>query len=388
MTAIQSRFNSRAFGLLLLLLLALMLPFEVDRPLLVIGPLVATNLELVLGLIFLVTGLVWWQERPFWPQPHRSWLLLLIAGGLFLGTAVLAPEQNVNAVKAALRLLSGIALALAVPFLVRDSRQRLSLLLAIIISSLIVAVIGLAEIWLGRELGWLLPFRTNITTIGGYFRLTGPLDYTNQTAMYIEATTPLLMMAGWLWWRRTGKTAVLLLNLLLLLLLLQASFQTLSRASLVTIGIVGLTMALLVGWRQKAVALPWLALVGLMGMVFLFNFISSDVFRLRFASEGENSWYIAHWQVPPTLTMKANEVQPVPITVTNNGTLIWSNTRRPPINLGARWIENEGGLQLSEPRWPFVQPVLPRCKTVSLEIPLTGSRCSQACIHAVLGCGA
>ena len=242
---------SRQIGYGLLLLLALTLPFELDRPLLALGLLAVTNLELLQGLILLTAMIVFWQERPLRLRSHRGVVFLLLAGGLFVGTAVLAPEQNGNALKASLRLLSGIALALAVPLLVRQSRQRTAVLLAILVSGLLVAAIGLAEVWLGREFGWLAPFRGGITVTGEYLRLTGPLDYANHAAMFIEVTAPLLLVAGWLWWQKVWKTAVLLLAILALLLLLQASFATLSRASFVTVGAVGAVMILLLGSDRR-----------------------------------------------------------------------------------------------------------------------------------------
>jgi hypothetical protein len=372
------QFNNQYVGKIgywLLLLLAIMLPFELDRPLLTIGPLAVTNLELLLGTILLLAGIAWLQDRPFAPIPRSAWLLIF-SGMMFLVTAVISPEQTGNAVKASLRLLSGIALALAVPLLLRQPRQRRQLLLAILAGGLLAAGIGLIEVWLGRELGWLAPFRSGITVTGEYLRLTGPLDYANHTAMLIEVTVPLLLVGSWLWWRRSGKTAptssrgqaVFLLGLLGLLLLLQASFQTLSRASFVTIGVVGTVMALLLGWRKVA-ARPWLGLVGLVGVMLLLNTAVSSIFRLRFASEGDNGWYETRWQVPPTLTLAANEIQTVPITLTNEGALTWREDRAEPINLGGRWIAAESDMQLAEPRWPFIEPVSPG-ETVTLQIPL------------------
>lgn len=350
------------------LLLALSLPFELDEPLVRVGPLAFTNVEILLGAILLVAGLVWWQKRPCWPMPHRGWLVLLVSGGMFVGTAVLAPEHSANALKASFRLLSGIGLALALPLLIQKPPQRTRLIWAMIASGVLVATIGLVELWSGQELGWLLPFRAGITVAGAYLRLTGPLDYANHAAMMLEATVPLLLMAGWLWWRRSGKTAVLLVNALLLLLLLQASFLTLSRASFLTIGLVAGVMVLLLGWRQ-AIVRPWLGLLGLVGLLFAFNSGVSEAFRLRLGSEGDSGWYLAEWQVPQTLTLTVNETRRVPITVTNHGALVWNSQRQPPINLGARWIQAESGLQLAEPRWPFDPPILPG-QTISQEVPL------------------
>ncbi|MCB9009105.1 MAG: hypothetical protein H6656_17395 [Ardenticatenaceae bacterium] len=365
----------RQIGYALLLLLALTLPFELDRPLLAVGPLAVTNLELLLGLILLAALVMWFGGRgrpPCLPLPHRGVVLLLAAGGLFVVTAVLTPEQNGNALKASFRLLSGMALALAVPLLVQQPRQRKIVLLALLVSGLLVAGIGLLEVWLGREFGWLAPFRAGITVTGQYLRLTGPLDYANHAAMFIEVTVPLLLVAGWLWWKRVGKTAVLLLVVFALIFLLQASFATLSRASFVTIGVVGAGMILLLALgerRSNEFVRPWLGLVALVGVMFILNTVGSDVFRLRFASEGDNGWYAASWQVPPQLTLAANEIQQVPITVTNDGALTWSSNRAQPIQLGGRWIQAESGLQMAEPRWPFAESIPPG-ERLEMKIPL------------------
>jgi hypothetical protein len=123
------------------------------------------------------------------------------------------------------------------------------------------------------------------------------------------------------------------------------------------------------GENKNELVRPWLALVALVGIMFIFNTVGSDVFRLRFASEGDNGWYEANWQVPPQLTLAANEIQQVPITVTNAGALTWSSNRAQPINLGGRWIQAENGLQLAEPRWPFVQSIPPG-ETAKMQIPL------------------
>ena len=242
------------------------------------------------------------------------------------------------------------------------------LLLGMLTGGVVATAIGLAEVWQGQEFGWLAPLRSGITVTGEHLRLTGSLDYANHAAMLIEVTVPLLLVAGWLWWRRSGNTAVFLLGFLGLIVLLQASFQTLSRSSFVTIGLVGLGIALLLGWRQR-VARPWLGLMILVGVMVVLNTVGSSIFRLRFASEGDNDWYLTRWQVPPTITLVADETQTVPITVTNEGALTWRSDHNEPINLGGRWIQQESGLQLAEPRWPFVQPVAPG-EVATLQIPL------------------
>src|SRR5690606_29737360 len=123
----------RRLALAALLILAFSLPFE--WIIVHLGPLQLTSVELLLALTLLLMAGMVWQERS-WQQegwPHLSagwlWLWLAIAVAVFV-SAALAPEHRGNALQAALRTISGLALALAIaPFVRRRELVLVSLAL-------------------------------------------------------------------------------------------------------------------------------------------------------------------------------------------------------------------------------------------------------------------
>ena len=176
-----------------LCLLAFSLPYELDSPLLQIGAFVVTNVEIVLGLFLLLTALAVIQrgKRPFLPPRYWGWLGLFFLF-LFLSTA-LAPEFQINAAKATLRMLVGGVLAVAVMQIVQTRQHVRHIGIALLLGGITAVFMGTIEIWQNAELAWLAPFRSKITVVGHFIRLTGPFDYANQAAMFIEATLPLLL---------------------------------------------------------------------------------------------------------------------------------------------------------------------------------------------------
>jgi hypothetical protein len=55
------------------------------------------------------------------------------------------------------------------------------------------------------------------------------------------------------------------------------------------------------------------------------------------SSEGDNEWYNVSFVVPEHFEMEAGDIQPVTVTVTNEGSLLWSSQAENPIHLGGRW---------------------------------------------------
>lgn len=377
----------RRLAVLSLILLALLLPFELESAWLDLGPLLLTNVELLLWLVLIVAFLNWWQAgRPRLPLP-RSWL---VAGGLFLAalflSALLAPAFRTNAFKAALRSASGIALALAVAATVRatvkgrSTRAVIGLALALVGGGLVAAALGLAEVMQGSDFEWLGALRVAPTVAGPFLRLSGPFDYANQAAMYFEATLPLLLALVWMG-ARNGRRVPAVLGGIAFLLYAEATIYTFSRAAFVTVVAAMGTVALLL-WRRArkpaaAGGAPALLFAG--GGAFILLLIGANIalnplFRLRFRSENDNAWYRAHFQVPPALTLTAGEERVVPVTVSNEGAFTWRTAGSTPINLAARWVQPGNGRELSQrPRWSLTEPVAPG-ESLTMEIPLRAPR--------------
>ena len=366
-------------SLLALALLALLLPFELETPWLTLGPVVLTNVELLLWAVLGLTALTAWQSArqgaagAGWPKLPRAWLLLLGLSVLgLLVSSALAPAYRGNALKATLRTLSGLALMGSVVVLVRSRRDLRWVVGGLLGGGLAAAALGLAEIVRNAEYGLLRAFRPGPTAVGPFLRLTGPFDYANQTAMFFEATLPLLVVLGWALWRR-GKTAPALLAGVAFILVAEAAILTLSRTSFATLIAANLIVALILWLRQRAF-LPSAALFAgaaaaiaiLIGVNGLFN----PVFRLRFSSESDTAWYMARLDVPDELNLAAGEARQVQVTVANDGVFTWRSIGSRPVRLAARWTQPENALQLqSYPRWPLAGPLASgESQTLTIEL--------------------
>lgn len=363
--------------LVALALLAFSLPFELDAPLWQVGPLVITNVELLLFLTLALTAISLLKSNVKWEQPDRYWWWLLpFVAGLFL-SALLAPQWASNAFKAALRLLSGVLLALAVLQIVRQREDGRTISIVLLTGGLIAAFIGWWEIS-QSELVWADLFRSHITRVGSFLRLTGTFDYANQAAMFIEATLPFLVAAAWS--VSAGnlphryKYPLLALFLLLTLLYLQASVLTLSRASFATIILVCLLLGIWLTVRQAApsrkMAKWWLGLAALMAVLTAVNYVLNSQLRLRLQGGNVDDWYRAQIVVPSKLELPEGATLDVPVTVINDGSLVWRSRGENPILLGARWINQRGNQVYGELLWPFPGFVNPQ-DTVQMTVPLS-----------------
>jgi hypothetical protein len=360
-----------------LLLLAVSLPFELTTPLATIGPFSISNLQLLLLLVLAFTAVSFYPFRHNWIWPDRYWLWLLpFVASLFLA-ALLAPQLQANALKAALRLCSGILLALAALQLLRRPENGRLLGLALVAGGLLAAALGWWEI-VQTELAAMSLFRSHLTRVGAVLRLTGPFGYANQASMFLEATLPLLLAAAW--WvngqplSRRFKTPLLAALLLLILFQMQAIILTLSRAGAATVLVVSLLLAVLLLWRQpsarRKMALWWLGLAGLTAVLIAANLLLSDQFRLRLQGGNVDEWYRAQISVPPTLELTAGSTIAVPVTVANEGALTWYSGEGSAILLGARLLNEAGTQAHSELRWPFPENVQPQ-QTVQMTATFT-----------------
>lgn len=367
----------QSLALFALLLLAFSLPFEPERPLLDLDVIQFTNVELVLMVTLGLTALLVvverrWQ-RPRWLAFPFSWLLLWGAFALAMVLAGLfAPEFQVNALKAAFRSGTGLALALAVPQLVCAKRSLRWLLVALVAGGLLAVLFGLVEMALNRPLALLTPFRAVPTSAGPFMRLTGSFAHANQTAMYIEGTLPLLVvLLVWLYqWARPaegqqraqGRMLLVVLGVIAFLVYLQAAFLTYSRSSFMTIFLSSLVTAGLLGWQRvtRQQAYLWAGVAAMVIPLALLNTALSDAFQMRLSSEGDNEWYEARIEVPENLAIKAGETQTVTVQIANDGSLIWSSEGNPPVFLAGRWYRDQDNARLrGEMRWSLDETLAP-----------------------------
>lgn len=357
-----------------LVLLAFILPFEMDTPWITVGPIGLTNVEITLALFLLLAIGHWWRFQRARPTLPR-WCLVL--GGLFLFSlllsSLLAPEFRANALKATFRTFSGAALALGVFQVARSAQAGVWVVVGVVSGGLLAALIGLAEFVQGTAFTWLNPFRVVPTMAGPFLRLTGPFDYANQAAMYLEATLPLLLTLVWIA-HASGRRWLAFILVLLSFVYVEAAFLTFSRASFATILLVAITLAGLL-WigtapSRRQQALVWAAVAGITLVLIPVNLLLSPTFQLRLRSEGDNEWYQARIEAPRSLRVTANETVRISVTVTNEGALTWQHTGANPVMLIARWVQPETELEWAQQlRWPLGQP-LPPGESVALDVSM------------------
>lgn len=380
-------------GYALLIALALTLPFELDSPLLHVGPLVVSNTEIMLGLV-LVMALAQWLVGRSGRFGSRTaaratvpvgigltaippiWLLLLgfYSGGLFL-SALLAPEFQGNGLRAALRTLAGMLLVPAILLLIPSRKAWWGVVVAVVAGGMVAAVIGLGEVFVAYDFQWLRPWRSTPTVAGPFLRLAGPFDYANQAAMFMEATLPLIVALGIVAWGR-GRRLTALGWGIAFVLYTQAAILTFSRAAL---GTIVLSHLLVAGWLAVASSgksprrnLPvwWGGTAGVVLFLIVANFTLSPVFRLRLKSQTASDWYQASIQAPSSLVMEVDETLVVPITISNTGSLTWFESGTNLFRLGMRWQLENGTLELSRhPRQSLDHRVEPG-ETITLQVPL------------------
>ena len=354
----QRRASLRAAGFAATLLLAVMLPFELERPLLPLGPLVLTNVEMLLAAVLalaLVAGPV--ADGPRLP---RLWLAL---GLWFIGAALLAaaltPESRANALKATLRTAEGLLLVVALLRLAPTEQRGRMVAAALALGATAAVLLGLAEQIAGYDFPWLAVVRPMPTYAGPFLRLSGPFDYANQAAIYFEATLP-LTFALTLEAARAGRRALTVAGAVAVLLQVQATLFTFSRAGFVTLLLVcaGAAAWLLLA-RNRRSGRTWAGLAALVAVVVAANWPLSPSFRLRLASDVDGEWYRATLVAPAALTLAAAETRSVKITLTNDGALTWQDGGSKPFVLAARWQTAGGGELSPSPQWSLPGPVAP-----------------------------
>ena len=361
-----------SLGLSLLMLLAFLLPFEWETPLLTVGPIILTNVEMVLLLFLGVTGWhwrAWWQDLQQVPR-FWLWLFFLFTISLFV-TSGLAPEHQLNAFKASLRTITGLALATAVPLWVRQPRHYNQLVGALLLGGFIALVIGIGEAMWGRPFPWLTAVRPSATMLGPFLRLSGPFDYANQAAMYVEATLPLLLALSLTFRKQEALTKQwLLLTGVIVFVYLEAVLLTMSRAGLAVIIVSHVVVGfLLLLNRRSLYKLAWFSMAGLT-LAFLATHLSFDSgYRIRLTSRDDSAWYQAQIEVPAELQVSAGETLTVSVTLDNNGAFTWHSLGPNPVHLAARWQAGEQILYRPM-RWPLNQRIAPG-QTAMVQVPLT-----------------
>jgi O-antigen ligase/polysaccharide polymerase Wzy-like membrane protein len=343
----------RACGRAALMVLAALLPFEKLEPLARIGPLQLSSVELFLYLALGVWGATliagWWAgERDLLerleraPFAHRA---VAAFGLVLLLSAAVAPAARGTALKFALRSLGGMLLYAAAADLLRAPGATARVAKALVAGGLAAASLAVAE---GRsaQVGALLhSFHLKTFEALGHPRASGPFQYPNIAAMYLEAVAPLAAALGAAAFaaRPSRRTCGGLCGVMLaLLLLLDGVLATASRAGLVGGLAAVAALAVFYGRRPETRALAPALLATVLLMAAL---ASSSALGGRFRFWQDGDWYRAvvtpsggrEGRLPPVLApgSTATEI----LEVENRGALPWLREPPCPVVLSYHWLE-------------------------------------------------
>jgi O-Antigen ligase len=355
----------RSLGRAALLALAVLLPFEAIEPLARIGPLQLSSVELPLYLALAVWGaalaagwlagqrdLVGRLERA--PLAHRA-----VAGFalvLFL-SAALAPASRGAAVKFALRSAGGMLLYAAAADLLRAPGAVARTAKALVAGALIAALLTIAETRTARFAALLHPFHIQTFEALGRPRASGPFQYPNIAAMYLEAVAALAVALGAAALApgrsvgasaspRASRVGPAVGSALVLLVLLDGVLATASRAGLVGALLVVVALGFFYA-RGAETRAPAVASLSAVLIVALLASGSTLVGRYRFWQDGD--WYRAvvvqaggpAGRLPSVLAPSSASAES--LEVHNLGALPWLRSPPAPINLAYHWLDAATG---------------------------------------------
>ena len=337
-------------------------PFErIDARLLLVPGQALTNVEAVVvaalgiwGVALLAGGRAFVWRTPI-TAPAVLFLLVL---GL---AAIAAPAHQANALKVTGRFAAGLAVCLLAINAATSTDRAATLMRVAAASGALVGVIAMLEyLRVPLVLQWLTHFRETAHAVGGTLRMTSTLQYPTIASMYLEvvfafALALLVLDVD----RRANGRAVLMAAAILVIA--EAIILTLTRAGLITMAasiaifLAGLT-------RRRGFDRACRAIVAIAALVAVCLATSPAApWRARLTTEGHDDWYRATWETPSGLRMQGGEWQRVPVTVRNDGLVVWRSDEDPPFMLSYHWLTESGDrvVQFDGQRTGFPKAVAP-----------------------------
>lgn len=318
----------------LLLLLALILPFELTTPVLAVGPLAITNVEVVWYLLVLTAAVRWVRTGPArWSVVHSA--VLIWAAAIVL-SAVVAPSDRAAACKFALRSLGGCALFFIAADQAITPALTGRLMIALALGAAVSAAAAIAEICLPGARAALVPFKTMSTTMGGFLRAGGTFQYPNTGAMYWEATLPIVLTIG-AWCAPRSRALLRSVGLAAALVLTGAIVLSASRGGLLTALSVAVTLVAVPKSVAPGLRVPAIVVALALAMLPL---TASRLPTLRLQSADVATWYRAEYRTTaPSIAVKAGHAFPSSVTVRNTGLVAWRAGGDHPVTLGYCWYD-------------------------------------------------
>jgi hypothetical protein len=352
-----------------LVLLGALLPFELARPVLSLGPVGVTSVELALYLVLVI----WIAGRPRtrWTGMHAAVAVWVVT---VLVAALLAPAGRGETLKFALRSVGGAALFFATVDLVTTRRQIAWIALGVSMGAVVSAATALGEVWVPAVRTGLEAFKTQASYAGGFLRASGSFQYANTAGMYWEAVLPLTLTLG-AWavtadelggrrsaaWRWTGAAAGTLLAQALVLSASRAAWWTAA-------GLLAVLLAAAVRFSPP-LRTPVVVVCAALTLFTVGGWGGGGLLALRLLASDEATWLNATFDDPPArLTLPVGTVTTVPITVRNTGRRDWPREGDTPVHLSYHWVAPDGDeiLVWNGARTPLADTVAPG-ETVALQ---------------------
>jgi hypothetical protein len=357
----------RWFSQASLVVLAAALPFELVRPVAPLGPLKLSSVELFLyatvGSWLASRSAAAWVQRGTmrdWPHPRRLWRNLsrthraaALWAMVLLVSALAAPMGRAPAIKFALRSLGGVLLFVAAADLLDSPGAIRRTLIALGVGALIAALLMALELSIAGQFALLLrPFHAQTFGILGLMRASGPFQYPNIGAMYLEASLPVLVATGatvTVGGAGTGPRLApraLALTALAGLVVIYAIVLAASRAGLITTLLALFGLAALAR-DQPALRRLSIGLAAGMVVVTLVAQSLSPLLALRLRVWQEGSWYASvieptpERDEPPSPLPVGGQIQ-VPLSIRNIGALTWPAGGSKPVKLSYHWMNEDG----------------------------------------------
>jgi len=396
---------------LLLLALALLLPFEAE--LFSVGPLTITLPELLLyALIAAWLGSVVAHAAKAAPPPQpiaggsepselvdrasrpagdragttralrdpvaRAVIAWVAVAAL---SAIAARSHRGAALKFTLRTLSGALLYFAARDLVRPPPMARRLYAALAAGAVLSASLTLVEALRPDWSWWWRPFREQEFSARGIARASGPFAFPNIAAMYWEAALPLLLVVG---------ARARLARLLLAAVLIHGILATATRASIFGVAAIALLLLALAGGRRlrrgrwsngdatvARFAGGVLILQALLAVLVLWHQGTASMIGQRLLWWREPDWYRARYvitagQSPAApLTMVAGSTRAIPVEVHNIGGTTWYRDFATGVQLGYHW--SEPGSEPGSPPASAGEPDTGRLTLLPRDVPPGGA---------------
>jgi hypothetical protein len=337
-----------------LALLAFALPFELVAPLARLGPLQLTSVELVLYAALALSAaaiaidlLLEWPRLP-WRQIAARHAGVIAFAVVLLLSALRAPLARPDAIKFALRNLGGIALYVAAANLLRAPAAALTTAVAITIGAVVASSLMWAELHISGAAAVLVPFHAGGFDVFGLPRASGPFQYPNIAAMYLEAALPVVLACGAaIDARRRGQARPTgtLLAVVASLTVLEGLALTASRAALLTAAVVVAGVGVHAALRRTRARWQAPAVLAAFALVAIGNAAFGSMVGLRMKFWNDGLWYRSTitpvGPVPAALAPSGRTA--FDVEVLNRGARPWPATGERHIALSYHWRDDATG---------------------------------------------